>query len=102
MRYPISPRGASFSATEIPLLVGKNQARPVGVTVDSVGRIYVTIAYMAHNDGSPIYASDLVQTPRGTFAAARTSNCCAVATRPSSLRSRASPQLGTTIRRFMN
>jgi putative heme-binding domain-containing protein len=61
MRYPISPRGASFSATEIPLLVGKNQARPVGVTVDPDGRIYVAIAYMAHNDGSPIYASDLVR-----------------------------------------
>jgi putative heme-binding domain-containing protein len=61
MRYPISPRGASFSATEIPLLVGKNQARPVGVTVDSDGRVYVAIAYMAHNDGSPIYASDLVR-----------------------------------------
>jgi putative heme-binding domain-containing protein len=61
MRYPISPRGASFSATEIPLLVGKNQARPVGVSVDTAGRIYVAIAYMAHNDGSPIYASDLVR-----------------------------------------
>ena len=70
MRYPISPRGASFSATEIPLLVGKNQARPVGVTVDPDGRIYVAIAYMAHNDGSPIYASDLV---RLTFAGTRSS-----------------------------
>jgi putative heme-binding domain-containing protein len=70
MRYPISPRGASFSATEIPLLVGKNQARPVGVTVDPDGRIYVAIAYMAHNDGSPIYASDLV---RLTFDGTRSS-----------------------------
>jgi len=69
MRYPISPRGASFSATELPLLVGKNQARPVGVTVDPDGAIYVTIAYMAHNDGSPIYASDLV---RLTFASSQT------------------------------
>jgi putative heme-binding domain-containing protein len=69
MRYPISPRGASFSATESPLLVGKNQARPVGVTVDPNGAIYVAIAYMAHNDGSPIYASDLV---RLTFASSQT------------------------------
>ena len=29
MRYPISSRGASFEAKESPLLVGKNQARPV-------------------------------------------------------------------------
>ncbi len=43
-----------------PLLVGKNQARPVGVTVGPDGSIYVAIAYMAHNEGSPIYASDLV------------------------------------------
>ncbi len=65
MRYPIEPRGASFRAEEHPLLVGKNQARPVGVTVDSGGAIYIAIAYMAHNDGSPIYASDLVRlTPR--------------------------------------
>lgn len=66
MRYPVSPRGASFRAAEFPLLVGKNQARPVGVTVGPDGSIYVTIAYMAHNEGSPIYASDLV---RLTFAA---------------------------------
>lgn len=65
MRYPISPRGASFSATEVPLLVGKNEARPVGVTVDPNGVIYVAIAFMAHNDGSPVYASELV---RLTFA----------------------------------
>ena len=64
MRYPIAPRGASFRAEELPLLVGKNQARPVGVTV-APNAIYVTIAYMAHNEGSPIYASDLVRlSPR--------------------------------------
>ncbi|HET6324281.1 MAG TPA: hypothetical protein VFG04_06240, partial [Planctomycetaceae bacterium] len=61
MRYPIKPRGASFQAEEYPLLVGKNQARPVGVTVSPDGAIYIAIAYMAHNDGSPIYASDLVR-----------------------------------------
>jgi putative heme-binding domain-containing protein len=61
MRYPIAPRGASFEAKEYPLLVGKNQARPVGVTVGPDGGIYIAIAYMAHNEGSPIYASDLVR-----------------------------------------
>jgi putative heme-binding domain-containing protein len=68
MRYPVSPRGASFRAAEFPLLVGKNQARPVGVTVGSDGSIYVAIAFMAHNEGSPIYSSDLV---RLTFAASQ-------------------------------
>ncbi len=67
MRYPVAPRGASFRAEERPLLVGKNQARPVGVTVAPDNAIYVTIAYMAHNEGSPIYASDLVRVaPRAT------------------------------------
>ncbi len=61
MRYPYSPRGASFRAEEKPLLVGKNEARPVGLTVAPDNAIYVTIAYMAHNEGSPIYASDLVR-----------------------------------------
>jgi putative heme-binding domain-containing protein len=69
MRYPISPRGASFRASETPLLVGKNEARPVGVTVGPDGSVYVAIAYMAHNEGSPIYASDLV---RLTFSTAAT------------------------------
>jgi putative heme-binding domain-containing protein len=65
MRYPIEPRGASFRAEEHPLLIGKNQARPVGVTVGPDGSIYAAIAFMAHNEGSPIYASDLVRlTPR--------------------------------------
>jgi putative heme-binding domain-containing protein len=66
MRYPIMPRGASFQAEEHPLLVGKNQARPVGVTVSPDSAIYITIAYMAHNDGSPIYASDLVRVTSRT------------------------------------
>jgi putative heme-binding domain-containing protein len=71
MRYPISHRGASFAATEYPLLVGKNQARPVGVTVGVDGAVYVAIAYMAHNEGSPIYSSDLVRlTPRAWESAA--------------------------------
>jgi putative heme-binding domain-containing protein len=66
MRYPITARGASFQAEEHPLLVGKNQARPVGVTVGPDGAIYIAIAYMAHNDGSPIYASDLIRVTSRT------------------------------------
>ncbi|MFO0947102.1 MAG: HEAT repeat domain-containing protein [Planctomycetota bacterium] len=58
-RYAYKPRGASFQAEESTLLAGQEQARPVGVTVGRGGRVFVTIAYMAHNEGSPIYRSDL-------------------------------------------
>jgi putative heme-binding domain-containing protein len=63
-RYPLEPRGASFKAGEHLLLTGRDQARPVGVAVGRDGRIFVTIAYMAHNDGSPVYRSDLVMITR--------------------------------------
>lgn len=64
-RYPVRPRGASFQATEeIKLLEGRNQARPVGVCVGRGGRIFVTIAFMAHNEGSPVYKSELVMITR--------------------------------------
>ena len=59
-RYPLVPRGASFSVTEQKLLEGRELARPVGVSVGRDGRIFTTIAYMAQNEGSPIYQSDLV------------------------------------------
>lgn len=59
-RYPLNPRGASFRADEQMLITGENQARPVGVSVGRGGRIFATISYMAHNEGSPVYASDLV------------------------------------------
>jgi len=63
--YPVEKRGASFRAKgEVPLLVGKNNARPVGVTVGRGGRIFATICYMAHNEASPIYRSDLVMITR--------------------------------------
>lgn len=58
-RYAYKPRGASFQAEEKPFLVGENQARPVGVAVGRGGRVFVTIAYMAHNEGTPVYRSDL-------------------------------------------
>ncbi len=63
-RYPLVPRGASFQAVEHLLLSGKDQARPVGVAVGRGGRIFVTVAYMAHNEASPIYKSDLVLLTR--------------------------------------
>src|SRR4051794_21877820 len=46
------------------LLTGRDQARPVGVCVGPAGRVFVTVAYMAHNEGSPTYRSDLVMIAR--------------------------------------
>lgn len=68
-RYPLKHRGASFSVTEEHVLDGQNQARPVGVSVGRGGRIFVTIAYMAQNEGSPVYRSDLVMLTRRDDAA---------------------------------
>jgi putative heme-binding domain-containing protein len=64
-RFPLERRGASFKADENPLLAGADQARPVGVSVGRGGRLFVTVAYMAHNDGSPIYRGDLLMITRG-------------------------------------
>ncbi|HVC92891.1 MAG TPA: hypothetical protein VND64_04325 [Pirellulales bacterium] len=65
-RYPLEHRGASFKVTEHHVIDGQNQARPVGVAVGRGGRIFTTIAYMAQNEGSPVYRSDLVMiTLRG-------------------------------------
>ncbi len=63
-RYPLRPRGASFQTSEEPLLVGKHQVRPVGVSVGRGGRVFATLSYMAHNEASPIYKSDLVMITR--------------------------------------
>ncbi|HAL14987.1 MAG TPA: hypothetical protein DCP67_14340, partial [Planctomycetaceae bacterium] len=62
--YPIEVSGATFKAEEQILLQGLNQTRPVGVTVGRGGRIFVTLAEMAHNEGSPVYQSDLVMITR--------------------------------------
>lgn len=56
----IEPRGASYAVTEQPLLIGEGRARPVGVAVGPDGRVFATIAYMAQNEGSPVYPSELV------------------------------------------
>jgi putative heme-binding domain-containing protein len=63
-RYPLEARDSSFKTVERQLLVGEKDARPVGVAVGRGGRIFVTIAHMAHNDMSPIYRSDLVMIAR--------------------------------------
>ncbi|MCH2126604.1 MAG: galactose-1-epimerase [Pirellulaceae bacterium] len=63
-RYPLETRGASFQADEQVLLQGFDQTRPVGVAVGRGGRIFVTLAYMSHNEGSPKYKSDLIMITR--------------------------------------
>ncbi len=63
-RYPLQPHGTSFKAVEEPVLIGRGNARPVGVCVGRGGRIFVAIAYMAQNEGSPTYPSDLVMLTR--------------------------------------
>jgi putative heme-binding domain-containing protein len=63
-RFPLTRRGATFRATEQPLLVGTDTVRPVGVAVGRGGRIFVALSYMAANEGSPKYPSDLVLITR--------------------------------------
>lgn len=63
-RYPLQPAGATFHCDEKPLIAGKDLARPVGVTVGRGGRIFVTVSYMANNEGSPIYRSDVALLTR--------------------------------------
>lgn len=63
-RHPIQPRGASFSADEHVVLEGVDTTRPVGVAVGRGGRIFATLSYMAHNEGSPVYPSDLIMITR--------------------------------------
>jgi putative heme-binding domain-containing protein len=69
-RYPLEHKGATFSTKEFTLLEGRNQARPVGVAVGRGGRVFVTIAYMPHNEGSPTYKSDLIMITRADDPAA--------------------------------
>ncbi len=62
--YPLEPSGSTFKCQEHELLVGRDQARPVGVTVGRGGRIFATVCYMAQNEGSPVYKSDVVMITR--------------------------------------
>src|SRR5690606_35385591 len=59
-RYSLARSGATFKASELKILEGVDQARPVGVTTAPGGGMFVALAYMAHNEGSPVYPSDLV------------------------------------------
>ncbi len=63
-RYPLQAHGATFKAEELHVLDGQDQARPVGVCVGRGGRIFATICYMAQNEGSPVYRSDVVMITR--------------------------------------
>jgi putative heme-binding domain-containing protein len=62
--YPLRHKGATFQCDEHELLAGRDLARPVHVAVGRGGRIFATICYMAHNEGSPVYKSDLVMITR--------------------------------------
>ncbi|MBI4326969.1 MAG: c-type cytochrome, partial [Chloroflexi bacterium] len=59
-RYPLHPAGDTFKTDEQPFLVAKTDARPVNVTVGRGGRLFAAICYMAQNEESPVYRSDLV------------------------------------------
>jgi putative heme-binding domain-containing protein len=59
-RHPLGQRGASYRTQDLPFLTGRIHARPVGVAVGRGGRVFATISYMAGNEASPHYVSDLV------------------------------------------
>jgi putative heme-binding domain-containing protein len=63
-RFPLEAKGVTFIAKEHVLLEGRDQARPVGICVGRGGRVFVTICYMAQNEGSPTYRSDLAVITR--------------------------------------
>ena len=63
-RNALIPHGAEFRATDVPFLVGRDLARPIGVAVGRGGRMFAAISYMAHNEASPHYPSDLVMITR--------------------------------------
>ena len=63
-RFPMEPKGNTFTAKEHVLLDGRDQARPVGICVGRGGRVFVTVCYMAQNEGSPAYRSDLAVITR--------------------------------------
>lgn len=64
-RYVLEPRGASFSAKEVPFLRGRDSARPVGLAAASDGRLFVTSLYLGGNVWSPNCYSDLVLITTG-------------------------------------
>jgi putative heme-binding domain-containing protein len=63
--YPVASRGSAFQAEELPFVVGKNLARPVGIGVSREGLIFGTALYLTANVGSPDCASDLFMIAPG-------------------------------------
>jgi putative heme-binding domain-containing protein len=59
-RHTLEKHGSSFASREQPFLVGRVRARPIGVAVGRGGRVFVAVSYMASNEASPHYVSDLV------------------------------------------
>ena len=59
-RNVLKQTGSTFGADDAPFLVGRGTARPIGVAVGRGGRIFAAISYMAGNEASPHYPSDLV------------------------------------------
>jgi putative heme-binding domain-containing protein len=66
--YPLQAVGDSFKTKEKILLAGETDARPVSVAVGRGGRLFAVICFMAHNEGSPMYRSDLVMITRANDA----------------------------------
>lgn len=64
--YPLEQASleSPIKAKEHVLLEGRDQARPVGICVGRDGRVFVTICYMAQNEGSPTYRSDVAVITR--------------------------------------
>ena len=62
--FRLAARGASYRADEFPLLIGEETARPVGVAVGRGGRVFAALSYMAGNEWSPKYPSELVMITR--------------------------------------
>ncbi len=60
----LAPRGSTFTAGDEPFLVGRGTARPIGVAVGRGGRIFAAISFMANNEASPHYPSDLAMITR--------------------------------------
>jgi putative heme-binding domain-containing protein len=63
-RYPLTANGATFKASQSPLLSSVNNMRPVGVAVGRGGRIFVSSLVMAGNEASPVSRSEIIMITR--------------------------------------
>jgi putative heme-binding domain-containing protein len=63
-RHPLEQRSASYRTNDLPFLTGRVHARPVGVASGRGGRVFAAISYMAGNEASPHYVSDLMMITR--------------------------------------